>query len=384
MSGAERGFPQAEFESRIARAQAMMQAQGLSALLLTTEPEVRYYTGFLTRFWESPTRPWFLVLPAQAAPIAVIPTIGEALMARTGLRDIRCWPAPDYADEGMGLLAETLAEVTPRAARIGLADGRESHVRMPLASLAALRERLSPRVLASDGGITEKLRRVKSEAEVAKIASAAGIANRAFARLGEIAAEGVRLDEVFRRFQMLCLEEGADCVPYLAGAAAAGGYSDVISPATDAPLQRGDVLMLDTGLVRDGYFCDFDRNASLGPPGPETASAHARLIDATQVAVDAARPGARMSDLYGVMARSLGLEGNVGRLGHGVGMQLTEGPSIVPQDHTELVPGMVLAIEPLVQLPGGRTMVHEENIVVREGAADYLSAPQGSQMLVLS
>jgi Xaa-Pro aminopeptidase len=69
---------------------------------------------------------------------------------------------------------------------------------------------------------------------------------------------------VFRRFQMLCLEEGADWVPYLAGAAGQGGYFDVISPATDAPLAPGDVLMLDTGAIRDGYFCDFDRNYSVG------------------------------------------------------------------------------------------------------------------------
>lgn len=383
MSGSARGFPQTEFDARIAGAQEMMQAQGLGALLLTTEPEVRYYTGFLTRFWESPTRPWFLVLPATGMPVAVIPAIGEALMARTSLRDIRTWPAPDYTDDGIGLLSETVADLTPEAARIGLADRCESHARMPLASLAALKERLGARALVSDEGITARLRRVKSEAEIAKIAVAAGIANRAFARLSEIAAAGVGLDAVFRRFQMLCLEEGADWVPYLAGACDAGGYSDVISPATDVPLRRGDVLMLDTGLVWDGYFCDFDRNASLGDPESEVAAAHAQLIEAVQAAVAAARPGARMSDLYTVMSKVLGLEGNVGRLGHGVGMQLTEGPSILPQDQTELVPGMVLAIEPLVQFPGGRIMVHEENIVVRDGAAEYLSDPQAAKMRVL-
>jgi len=42
-----------------------MARHGLGALLLTTEPEVRYFSGFLTRFWESPTRPWFLLVPAE-------------------------------------------------------------------------------------------------------------------------------------------------------------------------------------------------------------------------------------------------------------------------------------------------------------------------------
>ena len=59
-----RGFAPAEFDGRVARAQQRMASANLDALLLTTEPEVRYYTGFLTRFWESPTRPWFVVLPA--------------------------------------------------------------------------------------------------------------------------------------------------------------------------------------------------------------------------------------------------------------------------------------------------------------------------------
>ena len=44
----------------------------VAALLLTTEPEVRYFTGFLTQFWQSPTRPWFLVIPASGKPIAVV------------------------------------------------------------------------------------------------------------------------------------------------------------------------------------------------------------------------------------------------------------------------------------------------------------------------
>ena len=78
-----RGFGQAEFEARTAKAQARMAAEGLAGLLLMSEPEVRYFSGFLTQFWQSPTRPWFLVLPADGAPIAVIPEIGAGGMATT-------------------------------------------------------------------------------------------------------------------------------------------------------------------------------------------------------------------------------------------------------------------------------------------------------------
>ena len=54
-----RGFPDAEFDRRVTAAQALMDARGIDALLVCTEPEVRYFTGFFTPFWQSPTRPWF-------------------------------------------------------------------------------------------------------------------------------------------------------------------------------------------------------------------------------------------------------------------------------------------------------------------------------------
>lgn len=50
------GFAPDEYRARVVRAQAAMAEAGLAALLLTTEPDIRYFSGFLTRFWESPTR----------------------------------------------------------------------------------------------------------------------------------------------------------------------------------------------------------------------------------------------------------------------------------------------------------------------------------------
>ena len=69
-------FPVQDYRDRVAALQLEMAKDGIDALLLTTPPDVFYVTGFLTRFWESPTRPWFLVLPAQGKPVAVIPAIG--------------------------------------------------------------------------------------------------------------------------------------------------------------------------------------------------------------------------------------------------------------------------------------------------------------------
>lgn len=381
-----RGFDTDEFVSRARAAQTEMANQGLSALLLTREPEVRYYSGFLTRFWESPTRPWFVVLPATGKPIAVIPSIGAHLMAQTWLSDIRTWQSPNYEDDGISLLADTLREVTPKNARIGLADHVESHVQMPLASLKMLEQALNDRQLTTDGALTRSLRMVKSDAEVAKIRHAASIADRAFERVQEIASDAPPLSEVFRAFQGICLKEGADWVPYLAGGAAPGGYGDVISPATDRPLATGDVMMLDTGLVWDGYFCDFDRNFSIGTPDPKVSDGHVRLVEATQAAFEIARPGKTIADLFHAMDGVVNPQGHdmsVGRLGHGLGMQLTEWPSIIPADRTPLAPGMVLTLEPAVDLGGGKIMVHEENILVGPMGATYLSTPQPPRIRVI-
>jgi len=263
--------------------------------------------------------------------------------------------------------------------------GLETHLRMPLDDFDMLQGAIGSKIV-SDGGIIPALRMIKSEAEVAAIQIACDVANRAFARVPEIAGVGVPLSTVFRKFQMLCLDEGADFVPYLAGGAGIGGYDDVISPASDAPLQDGDILMLDTGLVVDGYFCDFDRNFAVGSVTDASQAAHAKLIDAVDAAMAIAKPGATAAQLFHAMDDIVtgGAGGSdTGRLGHGLGMQLTEWPSLIPADQTVLAEGMALTLEPGIDVGVGKMLVHEENIVVTDTGARFLSAPYTRDMVVL-
>lgn len=362
-----RGFDVSEYKARLAKAQIAMAQKGLDALLLMTEPELRYFTGFLTRFWESPSRPWFLVVPAVGHPIAVIPSIGAALMAQSWITDIRTWAAPNPEDEGVSLLIDTLRQV---GGPVGVPSGPETVLRMPLQDFQKVQAAVQ---IQGDAGIMAGLRAIKSEAEIAKIRHICGIAGRAFDRVSEIAGAGVPLAQVFRDFQRLLLEEGADWVPYLAGGAGPFGYADVISPATEVPLQSGDMLMLDTGAVWDGYFCDFDRNFAVGAVQEDCLLAHARLLEATQAGFDAAKPGARACDVYAAMAAITGAGETAGRLGHGLGLQLTEGLSLAPWDQTVLQPGMVLTLEPGVEIRAGHGLVHEENIVIRSAGAEKIS-----------
>ena len=372
-----RGFPDAEFEARLQRAQALMARDGLAALLLTTEVELRYFSGFLTQFWQSPTRPWFLVVPGRGKPVAVIPEIGAEAMARTWIEDIRTWSSPHPDDDGVTLLAAALSERAGAGGRIGLAMARETQLRMPLADFERLRRALPAAEFADATAILRSLRQVKSEREIAKIAWICGLASEAFAAAPRLFHEGQSEIEAFRAFKMECLRRGADDVPYLVGGAGPGGYGDIISPPSERALADGDVLILDTGSVFDGYFCDFDRNYAIGRASDEVRRAYEVAYRATEAGLAAARPGATCADLFNAMQAVLeagGALGNdVGRLGHGLGSQLTEWPSHTAWDDTVLEPGMVLTLEPGMSFAPGRVMVHEENIVVREAGPELLT-----------
>jgi Xaa-Pro aminopeptidase len=74
---------------------------------------------------------------------------------------------------------------------------------------------------------------------------------------------------------------------------------------------------------------------------------------------------------------------DVGRYGHGLGMQLTEPPSLIDFDDTELQAGMVITLEPSLTVTPGKIMVHEENILIREGPPELLSVRAERELPVI-
>jgi len=373
-------FPEIEFANCLENAQKAMAEIGLDALLLTTEADVRYFSGFRTLFWESPTRPWFLVVPRRGKPIAVIPEIGAALMRSTWLDDVRTWSSPAALDDGVSLLADALQPY----AHVGLPMGRETSLRMPLADFQDLRERLRHHEIVDATALVRALRMVKSEREVATIREICAIASNAFAQASRLFQTGQPLSDAFRAFKIELLSRGAEDVPYLVGGARQGGYADVISPPSQTLLQAGDVLMLDTGATLRGYFCDFDRNFAFGHASSDVKSAHNILWRATEAGLATARPGATAAAVFHAMSAVIGQGcGDVGRYGHGLGMQLTEPPSLIGWDETVLQEGMVITLEPSMTLSQGRMLVHEEKIVIRDGAPELLSQRTPSELPVL-
>lgn len=387
-----RGFPEQEFTNRTARAQAHMGKAGLAGMLLMSEAELRYFSGFRTLFWQSPTRPWFLFVPISGKPVAVIPDIGAALMQQTWIDDIRTWPAPMPKDDGISLLTDLLAPLAHKGGCIGVMKGHETALRMPLGDYERLMANLPGLNVTDCTDIVRGLRMVKSDAEIEKLRHVCNIGSATFAEVPKLAHPGQAFEDTFRAFRQTALRLGADDVPYLVGGADQGGYHDVISPPSRRPLQKGDVMMLDTGMTWDGYFCDFDRNWAIGHADDAARRAYDVLWRATEAGLSAARPGATCADLYHAMQAiiaeldtdTMPSDGDVGRLGHGLGMQLTEWPSHVGWDHTVIEENMVLTLEPSLSYGNGRIMVHEENIVVGTNGAELLSQRAAPDLPVIT
>jgi Xaa-Pro aminopeptidase len=384
----KRGFSPAEFETRVARAQAIMRRHELDALLLTTPPNIRYVTGFATQFWESPTRPWFVVVPGEGKPIAVVPEIGASDMAKTWIDDVRSWPAPRPADDGTSLLAEALAQLPRRFGRVGAELGREMALRMPVIQLDDLRDALPGLEIADGSPAIWEARRVKTPAEVEHIRFICQVASDGYAALPSLVRKGETARDACRKLTMEILSRGADAVPFMPGISGPGGVSQIVCGPKDDAMAEGDILFIDTGSFYDGYFCDFDRNYAVGEVADAAKRAQEAVWDATEAGIAAARPGATVEDVWRVMAKFLedagSLGNNVGRMGHGLGMQLTEPPSNMPGDTTPIEPGMVLTIEPGMEYAPGKMIVHEENIVVTEDGAVLLTTRAPRELPILS
>ncbi len=252
-------------------------------------------------------------------------------------------------------------------------------------SLQALRPR---RAFVGDGNIVRAARSVKSAAEIEKICHACAVAGRAFGRFGEILRPGTTKAELFRGYQRLALEEGADFVPYIAAGNGEWGYGDIIAPADSSEIRAGEVVMLDTGVIVDGYFADFDRNFSFGRlPGRRCATAFRGWWKPPRPGLQP-KPGARACDLFSAMDQVVTGGKNSadsGRFGHGLGMQLTEWPSLIPAETAELKPGMVLTLEPSIETNAdGALLVHEENIVITETGAAWLTPCSGPEIMLVN
>ena len=373
-----RGFLKEEYKSRILNLQKKMQINNIDVILITSPHNFRYFTGLDSYFWESPTRPWFLLISQLNAPTAIIPSIGETALKKTWIKNIQTWSSPQPEDEGLSVLEEFIKNIIPQKGNIGCELGKESYLRMGINDFDKLRTNLSHCNFVNASDIIWQLRNIKSLAEINKIKNITSIASNVFDNFHNYIHKGMTEIEICNIFKKKLLSEGADHTLYMSCASGEGGYDQIICDPTEKKLQDGDILVIDTGATLDGYFCDFDRNYGFGNISLESEQIYNTLWEATEVGLDKIKPGAKCSDvssaMYSVLKKAGLISNNVGRMGHGLGLQLTEPPSIMNSDNTILQENMIITIEPCFEYKPNKMLVHEENILITSKGYEMLTS----------
>jgi len=383
-----RGFPTKEYQKRVLKLQKKMQTNNMDAILITSPHNFRYFTGLDSYFWESPTRPWFLLIPQSDDPIAVVPSIGETTLNKTWITQIYTWPSPQPQDEGVSVITNCIKKVISNNGNIGCEIGRESHLRMSINDFDKLRKNISNCNFVNASELIWQLRIIKSPDEIIKIKKIISIASDVFDKLPNHIKVGMTEIEICNIFKKMLLDRGADHTLYMSCASGEGGYDQIICEPTEKKLTDGEILIIDTGTTLDGYFCDFDRNYGFGNIKKEVHDAYSTLWEASERAFEKAKPGFTCTDISNVMNSVLNksnlTNNSVGRMGHGLGLQLTEPPSIMHSDNTVLKENMILTIEPCYEYIQGKMLVIEENILITKNGYELLSSRTPRQLPIIN
>ena len=372
-----RGFPKEEYQNRVFKLQEKMQISNIDVILITSPHNFRYFTGFDSYFWESPTRPWFLLISLSEEPVAIIPNIGESALKKTWINKINTWSSPNTDDEGVSILTKTIKKLVSSKKNIGCELGQENHLRMSINDYDKLKINLSDFNFVDASAIIWKLRMIKSKEEIKKIKKIISIASNVFDNLPNFIKIGMTEKEICNIFKKQLIDKGADHTLYMSCASGKGGYDQIICDPTNKEIENGDILIIDTGTTYDGYFCDFDRNYGFGKIQKEAIDAYQTLWEASEKAFERIKPGLNCSDIShainSILDKSNLNLNSVGRMGHGLGLQLTEPPSIMNNDKTILKENMIITIEPCYEYLPGKMLVLEENILITENGFELLT-----------
>ena len=372
-----RGFNKSEFESRVKKARLLMEKSQIDLLLITSPHNFRYFSGLDSYFWESPTRPWFLLIPLNSEPFAVVPSIGQTALEKTWVKNIVTWQSPSPEDEGVSLLKETILNLIPNKGNVGCELGLESYLRMNIDDFDKLRKNLSNYKFTNASNIIWQLRMIKSNSEIDKIRNIVSVTSKIFDNLDAYMRIGMSEIEICNIFKQQLIDNGADHTLYMSCASSNGGYDQIICNPSDKKIVDGDILIIDTGSTFDGYFCDFDRNFAFGKIDQECQNAYKILWEATEKTFEQLKPGISCADISNFLLTILnksGLNSNsVGRMGHGLGLQVTEPPSIHPDDKTIIEENMILTLEPCFEYLPGKMLVQEENILITSKGYELLT-----------
>ncbi len=350
--------------------------RGVDAVLVTNLLNVRYLTGF-----------------TGSNGALLVRTDGADLFGTDGRYTTQA--AAQVPDVEVLVDRGTVPALARAAVRTGTGRlGFESHD-LTVDGLEQLRAVLAD---AASGGTVPELvsvrraveaqRAIKDDGEIEALRRACGVADRALAEL--IAAGALRPGrtelEVGRELDARMLTLGAEA-PSFETIVAAGANSAIPHHRPDATvLQPGDFLKLDFGATVEGYHSDMTRTLVLGSAADWQREVYALVAESQATGRAALAVGTEVLAVDAASREVIAAAGHADHfthgLGHGVGLEIHEAPSIGPLGAGTLAAGMAVTVEPGVYLPGRGGVRIEDTLIVTDGAPELLTLTS-KELLVL-
>ena len=354
--------------SRFEQVAAKLEAYGLDAMLVLSRPNRLYVTGFQS-------------------------SAGAALVTRTGswfFTDSRYIEAARRAVTGAEVLENTAEYPISRlvneamertgAKRLGYEDGTTT-----VAEFRSLSEKLQAELVPATE-LLEELRMVKDAEEVETLIAAQRIAEGAFKEVLDFIRAGRTEQEIAAYLQYQMLLRGAERMSFYPIVVSGANSSMPHGVPTAKPVADGDFITMDFGCVYQGYCSDMTRTVAVGHVTEEMETVYRTVLSAQQAGIAVARAGVTGREVDGA-GRKVIADAGYGAcfghsFGHGVGLEVHEGPNANPRWEKPLPAGAVISAEPGIYLPGRFGVRIEDVIVITEdGCRDIMLTPK--ELLIL-
>jgi D-alanyl-D-alanine dipeptidase len=366
-------FTADDYRARMERAARTAAEAGLAGLLVAPGPDLVWLTGYTPPAVTE--RLTLLVLAAGQDPVLVVPAL----------------EAPD-AQKAAGASALTLRDWTdgkdPYAATAALLDasGRFGISDNAWAlHLLALQRAVPGSSYTSLTEALPMLRAVKDAAELELMTAAGAAADATFEEIRNIPFAGRREAEVAADLDRLLRRYGHEQVDFTIVASGPNG-ANPHHEAGDRVIERGDMVVLDFGGLKDGYGSDTSRTVHVGEPTDEERRVHDIVREAQEAGFRAVRPGAACQDVdraaRAVIAGAGYGEYFIHRTGHGIGVTTHEPPYMIEGEERPLVPGMCFSVEPGIYLPGRFGVRIEDIVTVTEDGGRRLNTTSRELVIV--
>lgn len=315
---------------------------GAEALLVAHGPDVRYLTGFTGSSGAV----------ALVGARAVLFTDGRyATQAKAEAEGIRV--VIDKRPPAVQAVEWMAAAGVRRCAF----DAGQTTVQAMEAMRKAVPAAVRRSFFAATSGRVARLREVKDEGEIGRMRRAAALGCRMFDEVLEFVVPGAAETEVAAQLEFRARMGGAEAMSFETIVASGERSAMPHARATSARLPQRGFVTMDFGVVLEGYCSDMTRTVHLGKATDEEWDVYHSVLEAQQAAVAAVAPGVacgEVDEAARALLRRAGLEKAFSHsTGHGVGLEIHEGPRIASKQEQVLERGMVITVEPGAYLSGG-------------------------------